>query len=818
MSIDLTQAKDDVTVNMHTEADSSAMALEKTGTSKNITAAEWNSLVYMLAYLIKDSTLIAEAVSDTLDAIGVNVKLPPTGEDTSAYNIKEFLAYLNARLNSLSTTSSKLANYTYSNWLLDDIVVDAESQTITFKYLQNEEAKSVVISFDDFNADILSRLSDAETDITNIVETIGTDEKEGTVKDRLATVEGKATSLIQTLNKLDLEMGNGEVAKQVMVGDPIDMQGMVSLSEALRALSHKLYYTATTVGLDIEEDDHRYAKTILTRLQTVESLIKSGGLLSDVEFDEETYTLKLTFVIADDSDVNVGEDDDSEPDVMRIVEVDLSELVDTDEIAAAIANLPIKAGSGTNSSVEGSGTVASAPYTHAEGLDTHASGKGAHAEGYRTYASGSYSHAEGQETLAEQQASHVEGCETKALYQYAHAEGYLTTASSQAAHAEGYATTASGWVSHAEGNTTVASGHASHAQGKDTEASGEYSFASGLGTVADGECQTAFGKYNVEKDGSLFVVGNGKSATSRSNAFEVFEDGTATLTGLRSPNYSGNVTQYFTLYYQGKTVYIRQNAFPPGASGSYVAKVRVSYTGAYGNTSARKILEFVVDWIDTPFGTFYGYAYTLNWNDMRSDISSAGFDFVVCKFPTGIGIDGSSGNSEVSADKLWAHRLYVNGIYFTYGSTTTSIDKSTWDDIVAATSSKRYKIKSFTTQLDASMYVGKPIAYVYREGRGPVSTFDELVLTNKKPGLITLSTLYYAGGVQTLSLSDFEDGSVKSLYIVDNSVAVDQTSYYDGDVNVYCSSFIAFEDYAGDVMGSSSNQLYNATVYYISEV
>lgn len=119
----------------------------------------------------------------------------------------------------------------------------------------------------------------------------------------------------------------------------------------------------------------------------------------------------------------------------------------------------------------------------------------------------------------------AEGYNTTTSGNSAHAEGYNTTASGYASHAEGYSTIASGYEAHAEGYSTTASGAFSHAGGNHTTASGGASFATGYKTVSQNAYMTAIGKYNEGVDaGTVFEVGNG-SATTRSNAFEVYMDG-----------------------------------------------------------------------------------------------------------------------------------------------------------------------------------------------------------------------------------------------------------------------------------------------------
>ena len=64
---------------------------------------------------------------------------------------------------------------------------------------------------------------------------------------------------------------------------------------------------------------------------------------------------------------------------------------------------------------------------------------------------------------------------------------------------------------------------------------GTASYVGGFHNVAMQDYQTVVGKYNQNKFNTLFEVGNGTSNSSRSNAFEVYTDGT-----LGIPNFNSN--------------------------------------------------------------------------------------------------------------------------------------------------------------------------------------------------------------------------------------------------------------------------------------
>ena len=84
--------------------------------------------------------------------------------------------------------------------------------------------------------------------------------------------------------------------------------------------------------------------------------------------------------------------------------------ITTGETADTVSfNLPISAGTGSDSVVEGSSTKANGLNSHAEGYNTKANGLNSHAEGYNTIARGNYSHAEGYNTKANNSSEHASG-------------------------------------------------------------------------------------------------------------------------------------------------------------------------------------------------------------------------------------------------------------------------------------------------------------------------------------------------------------------------------------------------------------------------
>ena len=237
--------------------------------------------------------------------------------------------------------------------------------------------------------------------------------------------------------------------------------------------------------------------------------------------------------------------------------------------------------SNTTAHAEGNMTTASGDCSHAEGQGTTASGGCSHAEGHGTTASADFSHAEGDMTTASGYGSHAEGSYTTASGTHSHAEGtssdtlpdtitpdstiddiiaahnesLFSLARGVASHVEGGDSLALGDCSHVEGACTIASGNFSHAEGQRTTASGYCSHAEGYDTKASSSNQHVQGIYNIEDvfDNYAHIVGNGTSATARSNAHTLDWNGNAWFAGtiegnaIILPSSTGNSTKKFKI-------------------------------------------------------------------------------------------------------------------------------------------------------------------------------------------------------------------------------------------------------------------------------
>lgn len=121
---------------------------------------------------------------------------------------------------------------------------------------------------------------------------------------------------------------------------------------------------------------------------------------------------------------------------------------------------------------------------------------------------------------------------------YAFAEGGGTMASGNYSHAEGSGTTASGPQAHAEGSSTLASGTSSHAEGYNTQANHKSQHVFGECNIVDNSSVAT-----TERGNYIEIVGNGTSASARSNARTLDWNGNEVLAGDLTINGTTSVAQ-----------------------------------------------------------------------------------------------------------------------------------------------------------------------------------------------------------------------------------------------------------------------------------
>lgn len=188
--------------------------------------------------------------------------------------------------------------------------------------------------------------------------------------------------------------------------------------------------------------------------------------------------------------------------------------------------------SGESAHAEGGSTIASADYSHSQGYGTTASGNQSFATGYGTVAKGENSSVFGLGSKANgnNSVSFGEGSIADGRASFAGGGG-LTQAIGPYAFTYGYNCHADADCAFAVGAANYAKGTYSFALGSNSSALHNFSGVLGIGLTTGRDYQVVVGKNNAAKSTPLFVVGNGASGASKSNAFEVNEDGSAKVTG-----------------------------------------------------------------------------------------------------------------------------------------------------------------------------------------------------------------------------------------------------------------------------------------------
>ncbi len=246
--------------------------------------------------------------------------------------------------------------------------------------------------------------------------------------------------------------------------------------------------------------------------------------------------------------------------------------------------------SGNSATALGSGTIASGYISTAFGTGSIASGSHSMAFGYQVTSSSNGSIAFGNFTTASGIYSTAFGHQSSATALHSTSFGSSTTASGNTSTAFGTSSTASGNVSTAFGASSTASGNVSTAFGLNTTASGFASTAFGVGTTAPSSYETTLGMYNttytpvVSGNGyslqdRIFVVGNGTSDLTRSNALTIYKSGLLNINDeYDMPLTDGTVNQVMTTNGTGavsfqdinvsNTVYSLNQSYSLGGTGA----------------------------------------------------------------------------------------------------------------------------------------------------------------------------------------------------------------------------------------------------------
>ena len=250
------------------------------------------------------------------------------------------------------------------------------------------------------------------------------------------------------------------------------------------------------------------------------------------------------------------------------------------------------------STAMGNNTIASNENSTAMGINTNASGNSSTAMGNSTTASGTNSIAMGSNNTASGTSSTAMGRGTVASGSYSTSLGELSTASGSRSLAAGQHASATAANSIAIGHAATASGYGSIALGGEgNESAGLYSTAMGRYTKAHSVGELTIGSFNTNYNpvggastwdalDRLFVIGNGTSQNSRSNAFLVLKNGNTTINGQLNVN--GNIFASGAIISQSDVRY-KQNINSLDNALEKVLKLRgVSYNFKVEEYSSKK--------------------------------------------------------------------------------------------------------------------------------------------------------------------------------------------------------------------------------------
>ncbi len=173
------------------------------------------------------------------------------------------------------------------------------------------------------------------------------------------------------------------------------------------------------------------------------------------------------------------------------------------------------------------------------------------AMGYSNTVNGDYGTAFGAFNIVGGTYAHAINANNVSSAWYSNASGFGNTASGDESSAAGLYTTASGATSATFGDHTTASGTGSFAIGSYTTASGQYSLAMGNHTTAQAYKSLVMGRYNVISGTTnswvssepAFVIGNGSSSLSASNALTTYKNGNMTIAGTLTENSDSRLKQ-----------------------------------------------------------------------------------------------------------------------------------------------------------------------------------------------------------------------------------------------------------------------------------
>lgn len=197
--------------------------------------------------------------------------------------------------------------------------------------------------------------------------------------------------------------------------------------------------------------------------------------------------------------------------------------------------------SGSSSAAFGQFTIASGDFSTATGFRTKADGRFAFASGNFNTASGDGAMAHGIGNTVSGDFSIAVGGNLNVSDTYSASFGFFNNVLGSQSFAAGTNITVNNAFSFASGVSTTTNGQGANVMGGSSVANGDYSNAFGLRLTAASFAETAIGSFNTfytpndtaafNGNDRLFVIGNGTSDSTLSDALRIYKNGNAELNG-----------------------------------------------------------------------------------------------------------------------------------------------------------------------------------------------------------------------------------------------------------------------------------------------
>lgn len=397
------------------------------------------------------------------------------------------------------SSGSVISSIDASDFIIDGMVSNVEIVTISdVKYLKitfntDSGKEPILIPLADiFNPDLYYTKSEIDEALSEIDETLSGkvdsdvfDEKERVISIALNDLdENKLDVSAYTPTDLSNYYTKSETSGATEISTALDGLMITVTGE----LNNKLGYDDITTSITSSSTNTQVpsAKAVNDLLDTKQNTLVSGTNIKTINNE--------SILGSGNIDIQGGG---------KAISAGRGILITTGETADTVSfNLPISAGTGTNSLILG--------YTSSDSYwRSQANGNNSIASGVRCFANADNSIAVGYNNTASGAGSNSN-----------FAQGYMTTASGNRCHSEGLGTSSTADASHSEGHNTTASGNYSHSEGEEVKATNVAEHSQGRYNVSN-KANNTWG----DSGNTLFSVGNGTADNARHNAFEIRQNG-----------------------------------------------------------------------------------------------------------------------------------------------------------------------------------------------------------------------------------------------------------------------------------------------------